>query len=333
MRRFLFIALIIVCCHLSGQNINNRYIKTYPYSTTLKGFIGGKANKLSIEDNLGLGNLTYKVAPAPRFGAGIAYRWFSISSSLFKLGEPDESERGATNQIDFQWNFYLRSFTIDMRAQRYEGYFLENSKAIKNWESLSEVLYQRNDLVTGSIGGNVIYNFNHRKYSPKAIFNQTERQIKSAGSFSLGLRLNALGVEADSSIIPQNLVYDFEGFNIDQLGFRDVGIGLGYGYTFVNGKWFFNIGTIGFLVSQELQFKGENIFEVSSSNQINFQTRSALGYSNDDVYIGLTAVADQMFSNWDNSKNFIYTFSKTRFIFAKRIHHRPVRKEVPDIWK
>lgn len=305
----------------------------YPFSTTVKGFIGGKTNKLSIQDQLSTSVLNYKVAPAPRFGAGIAYRWFSVSSSLFKLGEIEESERGATNQIDFQWNFYLRSLTIDMRIQRYEGYFLENSNAIKNWENINESLYQRNDLITGSLGGNVIYNFNHRKYSPKAIFNQTERQIKSAGSFSLGARFNILGVGADSSIVPENLATDFENFEINQLLFNDAGIGVGYGYTFVNGKWFFNVGAIGYLVNQKLQFQGVNIFEVANSNQINFQTRTALGYSNDNFYIGFTAVADQMYSSWENSKDFIYTFSKTRFMLAKRIHHKPVKSEIPDIWK
>ncbi len=317
---------------MRAQRVNNRYIKTYPYSSTIRGFIGGKANRLSLEDKIGTGNLNYKVAIAPRLGAGIAYRWFSISSSLFKLGEPDETERGVTDQIDFQWNFYLRSFTIDMRLQRYKGYFLENSNAINNWENLKEGLYKRTDLITSSLGGNIIYNFNHRKYSPKAVFSQTERQIKSAGSFSLGLRLSALVVEADSSIIPNQISYTFENFDIDQLSFNDIGVGLGYGYTFVNGKWFLNIGAIGYLVNQELEFKGLNIFEESTGNQINFQTRAAFGFANNNLYLGFTAVSDQMYSNWQNSKDFIYTFSKTRFMLAKRIHHKPQKEEISDIW-
>lgn len=332
MKKLPVILLLVASFISKAQKVNNRYIKTYPYSTTLRGFIGGKANKLSLEDKIAPGNLDYKVAIAPRLGAGISYRWFSISSSLFKIGEPDETERGVTEQIDFQWNFYLRSLTIDMRVQRYEGYFLENSSAIRDWENIREGLYKRNDLITASLGGNIIYNFNHRKYSPKAVFSQTERQIKSAGSFSLGLRLSALVVEADSSIIPEHLIYDFENFDINELSFNDVGIGLGYGYTFVNGKWFFNLGAIGYLVSQELTFSGFNIYEDYGGQQINFQTRTAIGFANDDLYIGFTAVSDQMYSNWQNSKNFIYTFSKTRFMLAKRIHHKPLKSEVSDIW-
>lgn len=299
---------------------------------TFKGFVGGKTNEFKIEDNIGTGNLSYKVAPAPRFGAGFAYKWFSASSSLFKLGEPDETDKGATEQLDFQWNFYLRFLTIDFRIQRYKGYFLQNSNAIENWESINNNLYQRTDLVTGSFGGNIRYNLNFRKYSPKAMFSQTERQLKSAGSMSLGLRFNALGVQADSTLVPTNLQNDLNTFNLNQLSFVDLGLGIGYGYTFVRGKWFFNIGAMAFIVNQNLSFVGDNIQEEQSSAQVNVQSRSALGFSNDNFYIGFTVLADQMYSNWQNDKDFIYTFSKTKFVLAKRIHTKPIKNISKDIW-
>ena len=47
---------------------------------------------------------------------------------------------------------------------------------------------------------------------------------------------------------------------------------------------------------------------------------------------GLTAVADQMYSRWADSKDIIYSFSKTRFMLAKRFHLKPVKKDKSDIW-
>ena len=54
--------------------------------------------------------------------------------------------------------------------------------------------------------------------------------------------------------------------------------------------------------------------------------------SNDKIYMGFTAVSDQMYSNWQNNKNIIYSFSKIRFIFAKRIHTRTNQVEKREIW-
>ena len=324
--------LILFTIDSQAQRINEKYIKRFPQSITAKGFIGTKPNEFKLEDNLTSGILSYKVATAPRFGGGISYKWFSVASSLFKLNEPNENQKGITNQFDVQWNFYLRLLSIDLRIQRHEGYYLENSNAIKNWDEIKNGLYQRYDLITSSVGGNIRYNFNYQKYSPRAIFSQTERQLKSAGSPSLGFRWNILGVECDSSIVPENIESTFSNFNLNQLSFSDIGIGLGYGYTFIRDRWFFNIGFMGFVVHQNVNFYENGLLQKQIGLQVNFQSRTALGYSNDNIYFGFTAVADQMYSNWQNNKNIIYSFSKIRLIFAKRIHTQPIKVEKREIW-
>tara|TARA_A100001234_G_scaffold220889_1_gene234980 strand:- start:688 stop:1698 length:1011 start_codon:yes stop_codon:yes gene_type:complete len=329
----IFFGLFILFSNNShAQRVNSRYIKRFPYSITVKSFIGTKPNEFKLEDNLTSGTLNYKVAAAPRLGAGISYKWFSVSSSLFKLSEPNENQKGITNQFDLQWNFYLRFFSIDLRMQRHEGYYLENSKTIKNWDEIKNGLYQRSDLITSSLGGNIRYNLNYKKYSPRAIFSQTERQLKSAGSLSYGFRWNILNMESDSSIIPANLNSTFVEFKLDRLYFSDFGYGFGYGYTFVRDQWFFNIGFMGFIVHQNVKFIENGTLQKQISLQVNFQSRTALGYSNDKIYIGFNAVSDQMYSNWKNTKNIIYSFSKIRVIFAKRIHTRPIKVEKEEIW-
>ena len=323
---------ILFVCQSQAQRINEKYIKRFPHSITTKGFIGTKPNEFKLEDNLTSGILSYKVATAPRFGGGISYKWFSVASSLFKLNEPNENQKGITNQFDVQWNFYLRFLSIDLRIQRYEGYYLDNSNTIKNWDKIRDGLYQRFDLITSSVGGNIRYNLNYQKYSPRAIFTQTERQLKSAGSPSFGFRWNILRVESDSSIVPENVQSTFVNFNLNQLSFLDVGVGFGYGYTFIRDKWFFNIGFMGFIVHQNVSFLGNGLLQEQIGMQLNFQSRTALGYSNDKIYMGFTAVSDQMYSNWQNNKNIIYSFSKIRFIFAKRIHTRTNQVEKREIW-
>ncbi len=329
---FSLLLLTFVSVTVHAQRVNTKYIQTFPYSITSKAFIGTKTNEFKVEDNLSPGRLSYRVAPAPRLGAGIAYKWFAVSGAFMRLGQPEEEEKGVTEEMDLQWNFYLRFLTIDFRLQQYEGYFLDNSSAIQNWAEINKNLYQRTDLITSSIGGNIRYNLNYKKYSTKAIYAQTERQLKSAGSVSLGIRFNALGVLSDSSIVPSNLINKLENFDLNQLSFIDLGAGIGYGYTFVRGRWFFNVGFMGFIVNQNIKFEGNGILNEQTGSQVNFQSQTALGYSNNNIYFGLTAVADQMYSRWADSKDIIYSFSKTRFMLAKRFHLKPVKKDKSDIW-
>ena len=88
---------------------------------------------------------------------------------------------------------------------------------------------------------------------------------------------------------------------------------------------------MGFIVNQNIQLTGGSKVDSERKNQLNFQTFSAIGYANDNNYIGFTIVADQMYSNWKNDKDFIYIFSKTRFVLAKRFHIKPLVKE-NEIW-
>ena len=129
----LAITLSITICY--GQRVNDKYIKKFPFAVTLKPFVGAKTNELKIEDNLGSGKINYRVAIAPRVGLGVSYKWFNISSSFFRVGEIDKSKKGLTQEFDLQWNLYLRFINADVRIQRYEGYFLNNSSDILNWEA------------------------------------------------------------------------------------------------------------------------------------------------------------------------------------------------------
>lgn len=316
---------------IHAQRVNDRYIKIYPYTIYAKGFIGNKTNELQIEDQSPEKALNYKVAPSTNFGAGFSYRWMALSGSLLKLNDVDPQQKGTTNQVDFQWNFYLRSITADIRIQHYEGYFLSNSNAIHNWQKTNSKLYQRDDLTTTSLGGTIRYNFNYNKYSARAVYAQTERQLKSAGSPTIGLRWNSVEAKSDSSFIPNNLTNNFEDLSLNQLSLEDLGIGGGYNYTYVHGNWFVNIGAMAFLVHQNVQYETNNNYGDEQKFQLNFQTYSAMGYANDHIHIGFTIISDQMYSNWKNNMNFLYTFSKTRFVIAKRFHLKPLVQK-HEIW-
>lgn len=90
---------------------------------------------------------------------------------------------------------------------------------------------------------------------------------------------------------------------------------------------------MGYVVNQNIKLSAFVGTQEPISSQANFQSSTAFGYSNNDFYIGITAVADQMYSNWQNKKDINYTFSKTKFTLAKRLHTKPLLSEKPDFWK
>lgn len=329
---FQFLLLLIGFNSLNGQRINKQYIERYPFSLGLKTFIEGKDNALLIKNNAGDGFLNYKITPTPRLGLGISYKWLNISSTVTRLGAPEVDKKGLTQEFDFQWNMYFRTICSDVRLQRYEGYYLENSDEIKNWSDNNTEFYQRHDLITQSIGGNLRYIRNNKKYSARAVFSQTERQLKSAGSTVLGVRWNFLNVLADSSLIPNNFNHELNNIHINSLTIADLGAGFGYGYTFVKRNWFFNLGIMGFLLTQNIKFSTANSSFEQGGLQINFNSRGALGYHSDNTYFGFLFVNDQMRSNWQNLLDIDYTFSKTRLMWVKRFHFKEKAVMEESIW-
>lgn len=326
------ISVLFLSLFSFSQRLNDNYILRYPYGVGIKTFIEQKDNTLLIDNNSGEGKLDYHVSPTPRLGFGFSYKWINVATTVTRLGTPERQKKGLTQEFDFQWNLYFRTISADIRLQRYEGYYLENSEDIIDWTTLNNKFYQRNDLISQSIGGNVRYIRNNKKYSARAVFSQTERQLKSAGSSIFGLRWNILDVQADSSLVPFNFKYQLNDIRIKTLSINDVGIGFGYGYTFVKNKWFFNLGIMGFVLGQKIVFTSESAEFEQDGLQINFNSRGALGYHSDNTYFGLLFVNDQMRSNWQNLLDIDYSFSKSRLMWVKRIHLKENIQRDNSIW-
>jgi hypothetical protein len=112
----------------------------------------------------------------------------------------------------------------------------------------------RPDLRLRSFALSVQYFKNGDKYSFKAVFNQNEWQKKSAGSLILAGGFNYIITNADSLLIPDDLVYDnfFQDQNFKDSRLFSLGPSIGYAHTFVLFKHLFITGswhggvTIGF---------------------------------------------------------------------------------------
>ena len=301
------------------SQIDSTYIQKFPNTLTVKPFVDYKVNQFFIDDDITGGEAKYGTSQVPRIGIGASYKWMSFLVAVSPLLKLDKDRKGATQQMDIQWNVYLKALSIDLRYQQYQGYYLENSTDILNWDMDKYNYYKREDLITTSIGANVRYNFNHKTFSQKALFSQTEKQLKSAGTFTVGVRWNVLTIKADSALVPSNLEKEIIDFDLDNSTFYDQGIGLGYSYSFVHKNWFANLSAMPFLLFQIFTYDSPNNTKYTlMSPQIILQLRGAIGYNSHQNYCGITFVNDQMRSRWKDAHDIGYNFANIKLFYARR---------------
>ncbi|MDR0822209.1 MAG: DUF4421 domain-containing protein [Endomicrobium sp.] len=204
-------------------------------------------NFMTLEGEDGGGTASFEPDTPNKLGFGFAYKSiaFAYSFDVFK-----EGHGVGTRSDDFQFYIFPKHFAIDAFWQRYKGFRAKSGDG-KFEKIFDDMIFQRASLC-------IEYVFND-KLSLAAAFSQTEKQLKSAGSFLLGggfyyNELNFEGIEENVQIGPL----------------------VGYAYTFVFLKDFYFTGVIAGGIN--LTSKADD-----DENLINYVIlpKFALGYSRD----------------------------------------------------
>ena len=116
-------------------------------------------------------------------GIGIGLHKIRYVNLSFAIGLfPLKNESGLRSYItDIQIHSYGKKSLFDAYYQSYKGFFVE--KELKNGQE-EYSLYP--DLALRQAGIEYTHIYNHRRFSARAAFEQSELQIRSAGSFLLG---------------------------------------------------------------------------------------------------------------------------------------------------
>lgn len=305
-----------------APGIDTSYIQTFPKALTIKPYLDYKINQFRLDDDATKSKLNYFTYQAPTYGFGAAYKWMSFLVGLVPVYQLDKDEKGITTQMDIQWNIYLKSIATDLRYQRYDGYFLNNSNDIEGHNKAEEGHYKRPDLSTISLGMNLRYTFNSNKFSQKAVYSQTEKQLKSAGAFSVGARWNMLEIGADSNFVPSNINPEFIDFNINFMQIFDQGFGFGYSYSYIHKNWFANASIMPWFIFQLFNYRDSETgsLKMKPSGQFAIQTRGAIGYNGKKDYCGIVFVSDQMRSRWKQAHDIGYDFANVKLFYARRFN-------------
>ena len=235
---FLFLYITIHSTIAVAQDTDSLYIRSLPYKMWAKTSILSKFIEIHDGENSFSPNYPFMA------GAGIGlhrirYVNLSFAISLFPL----KNESGLrTSRTDIQLHSYGKKSLFDAYYQSYKGFFVE--KELKNGQE-EYSLYP--DLALRQAGIEYTHIYNHRRFSARAAFEQSELQIRSAGSFLSGSGIYWHRVKLDT-----NMSAEYPKSNFDNI---QIGINAGYAYSWVISRKLLlsSIATIGLSIGNETQ--------------------------------------------------------------------------------
>jgi len=166
-----------------GKLIKNGSIEVMKEYISVKLALTNNVESFTVDDGIHSNEFVPNTSLATRFSFN--YRVLSLSFSLapkFIPGNDDDAIKGKTTNFGMSAGFTLSHWFTELAYNRTHGYYLENTSDYNPAWKPGDPYSQIPDLIVTSIEGATGYSFNTR-FSPASLLTQTERQLKSAGSF------------------------------------------------------------------------------------------------------------------------------------------------------
>lgn len=298
-KAFALIILAVCLWHTASSftpsdSVRRQYIEDYPDRFYLKPIYTIRNLDMTIRSRSSGLKVNYN--PNGNTYLGLGFYVFSIGiETSFKL--PENSNKinvyGKTDAFDFQSNLYAKKWGADIAIQRYDGFYIENPKEhFTNWNN-SDPFPQRPDVTINQILVNGFYLINHRKFSYRSAYNQSDRQRKSGGSFLVGLNFLNQQISADTSLIPGQSQPTFNVKDFHYSKVNSFGILGGYTHTFIKNYFYMNISFSGGPAHVWTEYEEDNLNKDKTQYSLLLNFRAALGYNNPRWFAGVTYVNQQ----------------------------------------
>lgn len=209
------------------------------------------------------------------------YRFISLGIQFtpdFLPGNGDDNLKGNTKSFQFRTSLIFKHWFTDLSYSKVKGYYLKNSSDFATI-SPGEPYIQFPDLNYKSYAITAGYSSNS-KFSFRSLMSQTERQLRSAGSFIPAINLRYYIVDDKSDGMSTQKSNNFES-----------SIGPGYAYTFVSKeKYYLSLGVRGSLGYQNTKLTtrqpGGNIITNQDNFIFRWDANAGLGYNGKRFYAG-----------------------------------------------
>lgn len=262
----LLLLMLLYCskCMAQGDSITNIYIERFPDKLSVQAFLLSTSNKFSIDYKPD--NLRFDLVPNQKttLNIGVQYDIAAFSFGMAPKFFADNRDRNKGSKMTaFSFDFFPKRF-----MQHFDFYYQKGLSL----EVEDQQLIYFPGLKTLKVGGSTTYIFNPN-FSFRALAFQSERQLKSAGSFTPSLSY---------------YYTELNGKKVPDIGsstyFIDVALSPAYNYNWVLAK--------NFLVAGGISLGGGFSRTVDDEeNYTSFLTQASLsislGYNSDTFYGGV----------------------------------------------
>jgi hypothetical protein len=236
------------------------------------------------------------------FSLGIGFYMFEVSAEIafaIPLKEKKRAIYGESDATNLVANVLGKKWGVEAFWQRYQGFYLKDSHV--NVPSNTPYI-QRPDIMTRNIGVNVNYIFNNKKFSFRAAYNYSERQLKSGGSFILYGSVDHFRIEGDSALLGNSFDESFlRASRVKKFDSFIIGVEPGYTYSLIHNGFYINGMLVVGPVFNSLTYKMTGN-EYGNSNQITplVALRVAVGYNGERFFGGMSFSSQSSNTKFEN---------------------------------
>ncbi|WP_172435921.1 DUF4421 family protein [Sediminicola luteus] len=218
------------------QKTDSTYIRRYEDPVVFKGSFDTNIKEYEITES---GN-TLNLATNENLRTAITffYRGIGFTYGFAPSAIPvnnDDVLKGNTDLTTYRLNLNMVKVITNFEYTKTKGFYVTNTgDLLSDWQLGEDPYLLYPDLEITRFSSTAVYVNNYKKFSFKALTNQAEDQIKSAGSFIPSFQyIYTRWYNKDPEVVDDDPIRDFHDFIVRG----------GYQYTFViSKKWFASLG-------------------------------------------------------------------------------------------
>lgn len=302
MKYIKFITFLLLIHNCLGQNeavkwgFDTNYVKRYNDRLVLAVYQSQRTfeidfiQKMNYDPN-NQSALLYVARSNKVTGLSLAYDKISFSYG-FKtpVSETELYRRGKTKYNDYSFSFTSSKFRIETAYRNYKGFYDEHTARYDTLFNDTLPYFQRPEMKNVVVKLRGFYFFNHKRFSYGAAYNNTYRQVKTAGSFIAYTDVFYNLLTDPEHFLPTQVMEYYQDYkNLNS--FENYGVGIGGGYTlnlvllkslYVNGVF----GLSGKFFQQNLSSSDDSLNSSTFRAGINgADLRGAIGYNGKNFFI------------------------------------------------